>query len=66
MTKKASSGGFFNKKNNICVCVGGGPVTSFKVNFNFPKFHGGEGSNICYQGGGRGCQTFSNGVESNC
>ena len=27
-------------------------MTSFKVNFNFPKFQG--GSNICYPGGGGG------------
>ena len=36
------------------MCVwgwGGGPVTSFKVNLNFPKS---RGSNICYRGGGGG------------
>ena len=45
----------------VCVCgwVGGGPVTSFKVNFQ-------GGSNICYPGGGEGRQAFSKGVESNC
>ena len=40
----------------MCVRVGEeGPVTSFKVNFNFPKFQGGPAYVI--QGGG-GCQTF--------
>ena len=50
----------------MCVRVGGGegPVTSFKVNFNFPKFQG--GSNICYPGGGGLSNFFSNGMESNC
>ena len=42
----------------MCVC-GGDPVTSFKVNFNFPKFQGvqhmlsrGEGRQTFFQGGG--------------
>ena len=55
----------------MCVCGGGGGkglVTSFKVNFNFPKFQGVP--NICYPGwgggGGGGVKLFSKGVESNC
>ena len=55
----------------MCICVGAGwegPVTSFKVNFNFPKFQGvqhmlsGGGGG----GGGGGIKLFSKGVESNC
>ena len=61
MTKRQVQAGFFFIKQITYVCAWGGggegPVTSFKVNFNFPKFQG--GSNICYPGGGGvGCQTF--------
>ena len=49
----------------MCVRVGEeGTVTSFKVNFNFPKFQGGPAYVI--QGGGGGVKLFSNGMESNC
>ena len=43
----------------MCVWGGGGLVTSFKVNFNFPKFQGvqhmlsgGGGRQTFFQGGG--------------
>ena len=52
----------------MCVCVGGGgfggegPVTSFKVNLNFPKF---QGVQHMLSGVGGGRQTFfqGNGVQ---
>ena len=40
---------------------GGGPLASFKLNFNFPRrFQGGPLSNICIPGGG-GSNFFSKG-----
>ena len=40
-------------------------MTSFKVNFNFPKFQGGP--TYVIQGGGEGVSNFfPNGMESNC
>ena len=40
--------------------MGGGPLASFKLNFNFPRrFQGGPLSNICIPGGGG--QTFFQG-----
>ena len=56
----------------MCVWAGGreggeGPLNSFKVNLNFPKFQGvqhmlsGGGG-----GGGGGVKLFSKEVESNC
>ena len=45
---------FFN--HLTCVCVGGGgrgPVSSFKVNYKFPKFQGGGGvQHMLSRGGG--------------
>ena len=48
----------------MCVCGGGGgSVTSFKVNFKFPKFQGGGGPTYVIQGGGGGgVKLFSNGI----
>ena len=44
---------------------GGGPLASFKLNFNFPRrFQGGPLSNICIPGGGS--NFFPRGVEWNC
>ena len=46
----------------VCVCGGGGPVASFKVNFNSSRFQGDQ-TYIFKRGEGR--QTFfSNGVRS--
>ena len=46
----------------MCVCGGGGGglVTSFKVNFNFPKFQGVQHM-LSGGGGGGGRQTFFQG-----
>ena len=47
----------------MCVCGGGGAVTSFKV-INFPKFQGVQ--NMLSGEGGRGASNvFSKGMESN-
>ena len=43
------------------MCVGGGPVTSFKVNFSFPKFQGGGVQHMLSGGGEGGVKFFSKG-----